>query len=194
MYDKFIDEINKNNGVITAKQALKLGISRMNLKKMTDTGMIKRLDYGIYVTDKFVYDDFYLFQLKHPNTVFSYNTALYFHGMTERTPIKMDITTSQNNSLYYCKNEVNIYRVRKEILNLGKINAKTFTEKIVNCYNLERTVCDIINNKKNIDIEVANKAIKNCIKSKDFNSNLMFEYAKKLKVYEKVETYMEAML
>lgn len=194
MYDKFVDEINKNNGIITAKQAVKQGISRMNLKKMTDIGMIKRLEYGIYVTDKFVYDDFYLFQLKHPNTVFSYNTALYFHGMTERTPIKMDVTASRNNSLNYCKNEVNIYRINKDVLELGKKQIETPTGKLVNAYNLERTVCDIINNKKNIDIEVANKAIKNCIKSKGFNADLMFEYAKKLKVYEKVETYMEAML
>lgn len=194
MYENFIKTMNNNNGIITAKEALKQGISRMNLKKMTDLGMIKRLDYGTYVTDKFVYDDFYLFQLKHPNTVFSYNTALYFWGMTERTPSKMDVTTSTNNSLDYCKNEVNIYRVKKEILNLGKIQTKTSTGKTVNCYNLERTVCDIINNKKNIDIEVANKSIKNAIKSTGFKANLMFEYAKKLKVYDKVETYMEAML
>ncbi|MDO5556434.1 MAG: hypothetical protein Q4G09_07585 [Clostridia bacterium] len=53
---------------------------------------------------------------------------------------------------------------------------------------------NLINNKKNIDIEVANKAIKNAIKSKGFNASLMFEYAKKLKIYDKVETYMEAML
>lgn len=194
MYENFVKIINENDGIITAKEALKQGISRMNLKKMTDAKMIKRLKYGIYITDNFVYDDFYLFQLKHPNIVFSYNTALYFWGMTERTPSKMDITTTTNNSLDYCKNEVNIYRVKNEILNLGKVQTKTFTGKIINCYNLERTICDIINNKKNIDIEVANKAIKNAIKSKGFNVNLMFEYAKKLKVYDKVETYMEAML
>lgn len=194
MYNKKLEIINENYGVITAKEALKNGISRMNLKKMTEIGMLKRLKYGVYSTDKFVYDDFYIFWLKHPNIVFSYNTSLYFHGMTERTPTKMDVTTATNNSLDYYKNEINIYRVNKEILNLGKIQIKTPTGKIVNAYNLERTVCDIINNKKNIDIEIANKAIKNCIRSKKFNSNLMFEYAKKLKVYDKVEKYMEAIL
>lgn len=194
MYNKKLEIINENYGVITSKEALKKGISRMNLKKMTEIGMLKRLKYGVYSTDKFVYDDFYIFLLKHPNIVFSYNTSLYFHGMTERTPTKMDVTTATNNSLDYYKNEINIYRVNKEILNLGKIQIKTPTGKIVNAYNLERTVCDIINNKKNIDIEVANKAIKNCIRSKNFNSNLMFEYAKKLKVYDKVEDYMEAIL
>ena len=106
----------------------------------------------------------------------------------------MDVTTSLNNSLDYYKNEANIYRVKDEMLGLGKVKIKTPTGKLVNCYNLERTICDVINNKKNIDIEIANRAIKNSIKSKGFNSNLMFEYAKKLKVYDKVETYMEAIL
>lgn len=194
MYEEILKIIDKNNGIVTTSQAEKNGISKMNLKKLVDIGKLKKIERAVYITDKFIYDDFYLFQLKHPNTVFSYNTALYFHGMTERTPIKMDVTTSRNNSLNYCKNEVNIYRINKDVLELGKKQIKTPTGKLVNAYNLERTVCDIINNKKNIDIEVANKAIKNCIKSKGFNSNLMFEYAKKLKVYEKVETYMEAML
>lgn len=71
---------------------------------------------------------------------------------------------------------------------------KTPTGKIVNAYNLERTVCDIICNKVNIDIETANKAIKNCIKSKEFNVNKMFEYSKKMKKYERVKIYMEAII
>ena len=61
-------------------------------------------------------------------------------------------------------------------------------------YNLERTVCDIINNKSNIDIEIANKAIRKCIKSKEFKANKMFEYAKKMKIYDKVKNYMEAII
>jgi hypothetical protein len=59
---------------------------------------------------------------------------------------------------------------------------------------MERTVCDIINNKSNIDIETANKAIKKCIKSKEFNASRMFEYAKKMNIYDKVKNYMEAII
>lgn len=195
MYDNFLSIINENYyGVINLKEALNNGISRNVLKSMMNQNLIQKIDYGLYATKDFIYDEFYLFQLKHPNIVFSYNTALYFWGMTERTPMKMDVTTSRNNSLNYCKDEVNLYRVNKDILELGKIQIKTMTGKIVNCYNLERTVCDIINNKKNIDIQTANKAIKSSIRSKEFNANLMFKYAKKLKIYDKVENYMEAII
>lgn len=194
MYENFINKINKNNGIITSKEAQKKGISRTTLKKMTDNKLINRIEYGIYITDKFVYDEYYIFQLKHNNIAFSYNTALYLLEISERTPSKMDVTTSRNNSLGYCKKEVNIYRVNKEILNLGKIKVKTPYGNIVNAYNKERTVCDIINKKSNIDLEIANKSIKKCIKSKEFDANKMFEYAKKMKIYEKVKNYMEAII
>ncbi len=62
---------------------------------------------------------------------------------------------------------------------MGKCQVKTAYGNTVNAYNLERTVCDIINNRSTIDIETANKAIKKCIKSENFSANKMFEYAKK---------------
>lgn len=164
------------------------------LKKMTDNEYIERIDYGVYATDKFIYDEYYLFQLKHKNIVFSYNTALYFQNMTERTPFKMDVTTKRNTNLTSYKERINLYRVNETILDLGKIKVVTPFGNVVHAYNLERTVCDIINNKTNIDIETANKAIRNCIKSKQFNANKMFEYAKKMKIYEKIKNYMEAII
>ena len=194
MYEKFINIINQNNGIITAKEAEKKGISRVYLKKMTDEGLIQRIEFGIYTTDKFIYDEYYIFELKHSNIVFSYNTALYLQDMTERTPTKMDVTTKRNTNLSAYKNKINLYRVNDEILDLGKCKIKTIYGNTVTAYNLERTVCDIINNKSTIDIEIANKSIRKCIKSKEFDANKMFDYAKKMKIYDKIKNYMEAII
>lgn len=194
MYEKFINIINQNNGIITAKEAEKKGISRIYLKKMTDEGLIQRIEFGIYTTDKFIYDEYYIFELKHSNIVFSYNTALYLQDMTERTPTKMDVTTKRNTNLSAYKDKINLYRVNDEILDLGKCKIKTIYGNMVTAYNLERTVCDIINNKSTIDIEIANKSIRKCIKSQKFNANKMFEYAEKMKMYDKIKNYMEAII
>ena len=194
MYENYIRIINKNNGIITTKEAEKNGISRMYLKKMTDEGVIQRIKHGLYAKDKFIYDEYYIFYLKHSNIVFSYNTALYLQNMTERTPTKMDITTRRNSNLSSYKDKINLYRVNDDILNLGTCKIKTIYGNTVIAYNLERTVCDIINNKSTIDIEIANKSIKKCIKSKNFDANKMFNYAKKMKIYDKVKKYMEAII
>lgn len=194
MYEKYIEIINANGGIITSKDANKNGISRTILSKMVKNKSIERMDYGIYVTDEFIYDELFIFQMKHPNTVFSFNTALYLLNKTERTPEKFDVTTTRNNSLGYCKNITNIHRVNNEMIELGKIKVSTNTGKEVYSYNIERTIVDIISNRNIIEIELANKIIRKCIKEKDFNVNLMFEYAKKLKSYDKVKNYMEAII
>lgn len=194
MYEKYIEIINENGGIITSKEANKKGISRTLLSKMVNNKIIERIDYGIYATDQFIYDEIFIFQIKHPNIVFSYNTALYLLNKTERTPEKIDITTTRNNSLDYCKNVANIHRVNSEIIDLGKIKVKTNTGKEVYSYNLEKTIVDIIANRNVMSIELSNKIIRNCIKEKSFNANKMFDYAKNMKVYDKVKDYMEAII
>lgn len=194
MYEKYIKIINDNGGVITSKDANKKGISRTILSQMTKDKVIERIDYGIYATEQFIYDEIFIFQMKHPNIVFSFNTALYLLNKTERTPEKLDITTTRNNSLGYCRDIVNIHRINSEMIDIGKIKVLTNTGKEVFSYNIERIVVDIISNRNVVEVELANKVIRRSIKEKDFNVNLMFEYAKKLKVYDKVKNYMEAII
>ena len=194
MYEKYIEIINSNGNIITSKEANKKGISRTILSKMVKDKAIERIDYGIYATNEFIYDELFIFQMKHPSTVFSFNTALYLLNKTERTPEKIDITTTRNNSLGYCKDIANIHRVNNEMINIGKIKILTNTGKEVYSYNIEKTIVDIISNRNVMEIELANKIIRKCIKDKDFNVNNMFQYAKKMKVYDKIKNYMEAII
>lgn len=194
MYEKYIEIINSNGGIITSKDANKKGISRTILSQMVKDKAIERIEYGIYTTNQFIYDELFIFQMKHPNTVFSFNTALYLLNKTERTPEKLDITTTRNNSLGYCKDIANIHRVNDEVISIGKIKILTNTGKEVYSYNIEKTLVDIISNRNAMEIELANKIIRRCIKEKDFNVNLMFQYAKKMKVYDKIKIYMEAII
>ena len=194
MYEKYIEIINSNGGIITSKDANQKGISRTILSQMVRDNVLERIERGIYTTEQFIYDELYIFQIKHSNIIYSYNTALYLLNKTERTPEKMDITTTRNNSLGYCKDVANIHRVNNEIINLGKIKVTTNTGKEVFSYNIEKTIVDIIANRNVMSIELSNKIIRNCTKEKSFNANLMFEYAKKMKVYDKVKNYMEAII
>ena len=194
MINKILKIMKKNNEIITPSQLEKKGISRVYLSKMEREGIIEKIDRGIYVTKDFKYDEYYLFQLKYPKAIFSYNTALYFYEMTERTPIKMDVTVYREYNPHRFKDFVNVYKISKELYNLGVTEKKSPQGMKVKTYNLERTVCDIIKDKDSIDIEIRNKAIKKAIKSKEFNASKMFEYAKKMNIYDKVKNYMEAII
>lgn len=194
MYKKILKIMKNNNEIITPAQLEEKGISRVYLSNMEKEGIIERIERGIYVTKDFKYDEYYLFQLKYPKAIFSYNTALYFYEMTERTPIKMDVTVYREYNPHRFKDFVNVYKVSKELYDLGVIEKKSPQGMKVKTYNLERTVCDIIKDKDSIDIEIRNKAIKKVIKSKEFNASKMFEYAKKMNIYDKVKNYMEAII
>ena len=194
MIDKILKIMKENNEVITPSKLEEKGISRVYLSKMEKEGIIEKIDRGIYVTENFKYDEYYLFQLKYPKAIFSYNTALYFYEMTERTPIKMDVTVYREYNPHRFKNYVNVYKVSKEFYDLGIIEKKSPQGMNVKTYNLERTICDIIKDKNSMDIEIRNKAIKKCIKSKEFSASKMFEYAKKMNIYDQVKSYMEAII
>lgn len=194
MYKKILKIMKNNNEIITPAQLEEKGISRVYLSNMEKEGIIERIERGIYVTKDFKYDEYYLFQLKYPKAIFSYNTALYFYEMTERTPIKMDVTVYREYNPHRFKDFVNVYKVNKEFFDLGVVEKKSPQGMKVKTYNLERTVCDIIKDKDSIDIEIRNKAIKKVIKSKEFNASKMFEYAKKMNIYDKVKNYMEAII
>lgn len=194
MIDKVLKIMKDNKGIITSSMVESYGISRVYLSKMVEKNIIERIERGIYVTKDYEYDEYYIFQLKYPKTVFSYNTALYFYEMTERTPIKMDVSICRNYNPHRFKDIVNVYRINEEVFNLGIVEKKSPQGMKVRTYNLERTICDIIKDKDSIDIEIRNKAIKKAIKSNEFNASKMFEYAKKMNIYDKVKNYMEAII
>lgn len=194
MVSKILKLMEANNGLITSSQLEKKGMSRLYLSKMAKDGLIERIERGVYVTNTFKYDEYFLFQLKYPKTIFSYNTALYFFEMTDRTPIRMDVTVLKDYNPHRFKDFVNVYRVNKDIYELGVIEKRSPQGMKVRVYNLERTVCDFIKDKGSLDIETRNKAIKKCIKSKEFSASKMFEYAKKMNIYDRVKNYMEAII
>lgn len=194
MIDRILKIMKESNEIITPAQLEKKGISRVYLSKMEKEGIIEKIDRGIYVTKNFKYDEYYLFQLKYPKAIFSHNTALYFYEMTERTPIKMDVTVYREYNPHRFKDLVNVYKISKELYDLGVTEKKSPQGMKVKIYNLERTVCDIIKDKDCLDIEIRNKAIKKAIRSKEFNASKMFEYAKKMNIYDKVKNYMEAII
>ncbi len=93
MQEKLEKLIKKNNGIITTKQIEEIGISRVHIKQFIEKGIIERVKNGIYVSSNIIEDEFYIFQTKNKNAIFSYNTAMYLFGETERTPDKIDVTT-----------------------------------------------------------------------------------------------------
>lgn len=61
----------------------------------------------------------------------------------------------------------------------------------IKVYGVERTICDIIKNKKKMDGEIFVKALQDYAKSKNKNLSKLAKYAKIMKIEDKVSNYME---
>lgn len=184
----------KTNTYITTKEVEKAGISRRFLSFMVDKNKINRLSRGVYSLPNELTDEYFIINSKSKNAVFSNLTALYFNGLSDRIPIKYDVTVkSDYRGSLQKESNINLYYVKKEYINLGLSDFKTNYGNIVRVYDIERSICDIIKNKNKLDLELYNKAIRNYFYSKTKDTNKLYDYAKKLNIYEKVRKTFEVL-
>ncbi len=192
-YEKKILSLFKN-GYLFVKDVNNNNIPRLYLTKLIKDNKIERISRGIYIKKDTIVDDFVILQSKSKNAIYSNMTALYLYGLSNRIPIKYDITinTGYNGSLQD-NNKVNLYYTKKELLYLGVIDYKLNSGNVIKVYDLDKTICDIIKNKKRIDIELYNKAIREYFYSKNKNTLKLYEYAKKMNIYNKVRNTFEVL-
>lgn len=180
------------NGYLTTKDVTNNNIPRTYLTKLIKKNKIERVSRGVYIKKNVLVDEFVVLQSKSKYAIYSNTTALYLHGFSNRIPIIYDITVKSGykGSLQKEKN-VNLFYTKKELLELGVTNYKLDSGNIIRVYDLDKTICDIIKNKKKIDAEIFNKAIREYFYSKKKNTLKLYEYAKKMNIYNKVRDTFE---
>ena len=180
------------NGYLTTKDVTDNNIPRAYLTKLMKENKIERVSRGVYIKKNELVDEFVIFQSKSKNAIYSNTTALYLHGFSNRIPIKYDITINSGyNGSLQKEDNVNLFYTKRELLDLGVINYNLDSGNIVRVYDLDKTICDIIKNKKKIDAEIFNKAIREYFYSKKKNTLKLYEYAKKMNIYNKVRDTFE---
>ncbi len=180
------------NGYLTTKDVTDNNIPRTYLTKLIKENEIERVSRGVYIKKNVLVDEFVILQNKSKYAIYSNTTALYLHGLSNRIPIRYDITVKSGykGSLQKEKN-VNLFYTKKELLEIGVIDYKLDSGNVIRVYDLDKTICDIIRNKKKIDAEIFNKAIREYFYSKKKNTLKLYEYAKKMNIYNKVRDTFE---
>lgn len=187
--------LNKNNGILTIKEAEVNGIYRGSIKYFTEKGKLEKVSRGVYVLPGFFEDEFFVVQNRFKKGIYSLETALYLHDLTDRTPIVFNMTFPKGYNLTNPKNNgIKCKSIKENLYELGKEEIKTPNGCTVHAYNIERTLVDIIRPVNKIDIQVISQAFKTYIKRKDRNIPLLSMYAEKLGVEDKLKSYLEVLL
>ena len=185
----------KFNGMITATQVTEAKIPRRCLTECVNKELLYKASRGVYVLPDVWEDEMFILQYKYPKGIFSYETALYLHGLTDRTPLSYTMTFPKGYNITAAKtNRVAAKIVNVENYELGLIEMQSPCKNKIRVYDAERTLCDIVKGNNACDIQIVNSAMKNYVRLKDKNINKLFEYATQLKVKSQRAHYMEVLL
>ena len=194
-YIKILEYVKNNNGYITTKEAEDLGVHKNFLSNLVNDKKMERVGVGVYKLPKYPLDNFYILSKCSKNMCYSYATSLYLHNMSDRIPLIYDVTVPYHYSGNLLHNEsVSLHYVKDNIFDIGKTKIKTINDLTVQCYDLERTLCDIIKDKNRMDKEIYSKALKEYARNKDKNLLKLVKYAKQLGIENEVVELMEVLL
>ena len=127
--------------------------------------------------------------------IFSHETALFLHGISDRTPFEHTITAPSGCiPSVAIKAECKVYYIKPELFKLGKTELKTPAGNLVPCYDVERTICDVIRSRNKLGTETFLAALKLYAANPKKDLNKLNSYAKKMRVANVLRQYLEVLL
>lgn len=187
--------LSDQNGMIIASDLARLGIPRTYLSIMEKKREIERVSRGVYKMPSTLEDEMFIFQSKYKSSVYSHETALFLHDLTDRTPLHYSITIpSGHHAALLNKSGHKIYYVTRKLLNLGVTVMQSPQGNEVRVTNLERTICDTLRSRNQMDVQYVTNALKRYVTRKEKNINLLYSYASTFHVQKIVRQYIEVLL
>lgn len=191
-YKKVLEEkLAQNGGILLSEEVALEDIPSIYLTRLIEQGKLQRVDRGIYMAEGGQCDEYYFFQKRYKVAIYSYLSALYLHQLTDVIPNKLEVTLYRGYNPHRMGENIIKHFVTKELHELGVVNCKTMYGNIVSAYDLERTICDLVKNRKSIDSELFSKTLNRYIRTSNKDLSKLYRYAGKMKILEKVKEIMD---
>lgn len=194
--ERILKYAKKNNGIIRSLDLKKLDIHREYLNLAYKNNLLERVSRGFYILPEYFEDKLYIEQLLVTKLIYSHSTSAYYLGLTNRDPLIYNATLPRSYGTKKFKNsKIKIkYSPNIEIHNLGVLKIKNEYGNYIKIYNAEKTICDFIKNKKDIDANIFSEVLNNYFKRHKKDTKLLIEYAKIMKIEKEVRNYAEVLI
>ena len=185
----------EHGGIIESKIAAEHGVSKAMLYKLCKEDKIHRIVKGQYILPDDVQDELLAISNRSERIIFSHETALYLHGISDRTPFEHTVTAPSGYiPSAAIKAECKVYYIKPELFELGRTTLKTPAGNDVPVYDLERTICDVIRSRNKLGTETFLAALKLYAASPKKDLNKLNSYAKQMRVANVLRQYLEVLL
>lgn len=190
-----MDMAQKNNGMVTARMVSQAGIARGSLAHLEKTGRLQRVERGVYVLPEVLEDELFALQSRFARGVFSLGTALFLHGLSDRTPAAWHMAFPATYNLSGPK-AVGIicHGSSAALYGLGVESVRTPGGHMVRAYCAERSICDALRPVNHVDTQTALDALKGYLARAGRDMPLLSEYARATGVEGRLRPYLEALL
>jgi predicted transcriptional regulator of viral defense system len=187
--------LDQGKGLLFASKAVEAGISRVRLSALVKDGFLERSGRGVYVSAGELGDEYFALQQRARKIIYSHETALFFHRLTDRTPVRYSITVpSSYKPSAMLKRSCKVFYIRQNLVDAGKIVMPSDMGHTIIMYDLERTVCDIVRSRNKIEGQIFVDTLKRYATRKDKDLNRLSLYAKNFGISGLLHQYLEVLL
>jgi len=144
--------------VYNYKEILEKYKNDYTIRKALNSKEIFKIEKGIY-SDKEINNPLVIYSKKYPNAVITMDSAFYYYHLTDVIPNKVYLATDRNAHTIKDDKIIQIF-VNKEILYQGRIQEK-INNNLINIYDRERLLVEIIRKKKQIPYDYYKEIIRN---------------------------------
>lgn len=194
-FEQMDQMLTMQNGMLRTSQVIAAGISKPMFYDYVRSRDLERAAHGIYISKDSWVDAMYLLHLRFEQAVFSHETALFFHDLTNREPMKYTVTVKTGCNPTKMKAEgIQVFTIKSELHGVGITTAQTPFGHTVPVYDMERTVCDLLRSRSRIEIQTFQGALKAYARRKDKNLRTLMQYAGMFRVEKILRQYLEVLL
>ncbi len=189
--------IIEKGGIAKTSDFVAAGIPAVDIVNLCNTGYLERIRHGYYqLADGNTSSEEQLIATLIPKAIICVESALFHYGYSDFAPRKWSIAVPRSMSRTKLKVDalaLQTYYVQPEIYELGRV-ADDFSGVKLSIYDRERTICDCFKYRSRLDHEIFSKALNAYAKDEKKNLQNLSIYAKKLRVYKKVNELMSVLL
>ncbi|WP_413854057.1 type IV toxin-antitoxin system AbiEi family antitoxin domain-containing protein [Candidatus Ruminimicrobium bovinum] len=183
--EKFI----KNNGILKSNQLYDLDLNYNDIQYLIEEDSIEKIRNGYYCLKGNNYSEEKLISLLFPTAVICMDSALFYYGYSDKTPLCWHIAV--NKDISKAKFKISFPVVKPYYIEPKELEYGITTAKYKNCsmkiFDRDRLICECFKYEKKIDKELFNKAVQAYIKDSKKNIKNLLEYSKKRNIQKKAK-------
>lgn len=181
------------NGLVKTSDITRHGFHNSILNELIEQGKIAKVKRGFYqwVEDGEMSEAAIVARL-FPEAIICQESALYHYGYIDRTPQSWHIAVNKDSS----KSKLSLgylpikpYFIEPAYLEIG-VTQEIIDGVTMHAYDRDRCICDTVRYANKLDREILNQAIHAYVQDKQKNISNLIDYAKKLRAYKKIQTWV----